>query len=56
MNDLDVVAGECIYVGDGGCLELETAQSLGMYPLQAIWYLKDSVNQPAKKKVEFLQA
>ena len=56
MNDLDGVAGECIYGGDGGCLELETAQSLGMYPFQAIWYLKDSVNQPAKKKVEFLQA
>lgn len=56
MNELDVVAEECIYVGDGGCFELETAKSLGMYPLQATWYLKDGANQPAKRKVEFLQA
>ena len=56
MHDLEVVAEECIYVGDGGSFELETAQSLGMHPLQATWYLKDGVNQPAKRKIEFLQA
>lgn len=56
MNDLDVVAEECIYVGDGGCLELETALSLGMHPIQAAWYLKDGVNQPAKRKDGFLKA
>ena len=56
LKDLDVVAEECIYVGDGGCFELETAQSLGMCPLQAIWYLNEGVNQPVKKKEEFLQA
>ena len=56
MKDLDVVAGECIYVGDGGCFELETAQALGMYPIQATWYLKEGANQTAKKKEEFLQA
>jgi hypothetical protein len=56
MKDLDVVAEECIYVGDGGSFELETAKSLGMHPLQATWYLKDGANQPAKKKLEFLQA
>lgn len=55
MNDLDVVAEECIYVGDGGSFELETARSLGMHPLQATWYLKEGANQPAKKKDEFLQ-
>ena len=56
MKDLEVEAEECIYVGDGGSCELETAQALGMNPLQAAWYLKDGVNQPAKKKKEFLQA
>lgn len=56
MKDLEVEAEECIYVGDGGSCELETAQALGMNPLQAAWYLKDGVNQPAKRKKEFLQA
>ena len=56
MRDLDVVAKECLYVGDGGSFELETAKSLGMHPLQAAWYLKDGVNQPAKRKKEFMQA
>lgn len=56
MKDLDVLPEECLYVGDGGSFELETAHSLGMYPLQATWYLKDGVNQPSKRKMEFLQA
>ena len=56
MRDLDVAAKECLYVGDGGSFELETAKSLGMYPLQAAWYLKDGVNQPAKRKKEFKHA
>lgn len=56
MNDLEVTAEECLYVGDGGSFELETARSLGMCPLQATWYLKDGVDQPAKRKKEFLQA
>ena len=56
MNDLGVQAEECLYVGDGGTFELETAHALGMHPLQATWYLKDGVNQPAKRKNEFLQA
>ena len=51
-----VEANECLYIGDGGTFELETAQTLGMYPLQATWYLKDGVNQPTKRKKEFLQA
>lgn len=56
MRDLVVEPEECLYIGDGGAFELETAQSLGMYPLQATWYLKDGVNQPAKRKKEFPQA
>ena len=56
MEELAVLPEECLYIGDGGSFELETAQALGMYPLQATWYLKDGVNQPAKRKAEFMQA
>lgn len=56
MRDLMVEANECLYIGDGGTFELETTQTLGMYPLQATWYLKDGVNQPTKRKKDFLQA
>lgn len=41
LNKLQVTADECIYVGDGGHYELEGAESLGMTPLQAGWYLKE---------------
>lgn len=53
---LEVAPDECLYVGDGGSFELESAQALGMHPIQAVWYLKDGVNQPAKRKAEFVQA
>ena len=56
MKELEVEAEECLYIGDGGTFELETARALGMHPLQATWYLKDGVNQPAKRKQEFSQA
>ena len=55
-HTLAVVPQECLYVGDGGSFELETAQAIGMHPIQAAWYLKDGVNQPAKRKAEFVQA
>ena len=56
MDRLGVQAGECVYVGDGGRHELETAQRLGMKAVQAVWYLKEGTSQPAKRKVEFEQA
>ena len=56
MEDLGLEPGECLYIGDGGSQELETAKSVGMYPLQAAWYLKDELNQPVRRKPEFLQA
>ena len=55
MEELAVLPEECLYIGDGGSYELEAAQSLGMHPLQAVWYFKDGVNQPAKRKPEFMQ-
>ena len=51
-----VAPGECLYVGDGGSRELETAQVMGMHPIQATWYLKEGTNQPAKRRADFLHA
>lgn len=56
LEDLSVMPKECLYIGDGGSFELETARTLGMHPIQAAWYLKDGVNQPSKRKEEFMQA
>ena len=56
LEGLSVKPEECMYVGDGGSFELEAAQSLGMYPLQAVWYFKDEMNPPVKRKAAFLQA
>lgn len=55
INDLSVAPNECLYVGDGGSFELETARAIGMHPIQAAWYLKDDANQPTKRKADFLQ-
>lgn len=55
MEKLDVQADECIYVGDGGSFELETAEKVGIKAVQAVWYLKEGAAQPTKRKVEFDQ-
>jgi len=38
LERLGVPAEHCLYVGDGGSRELETAEALGMTPCQATWY------------------
>jgi putative hydrolase of the HAD superfamily len=38
LRKLGISAEGCLYVGDGGSFELETARSLGMRAVQAIWY------------------
>ena len=38
LGRLDIAPEECLYVGDGGSFELETARSLGIRALQATWY------------------
>ena len=43
---LGVNADECLSVGDGGSNELQAAKEAGMKPLQAVWYLRDGVDQP----------
>jgi len=54
--ELGVDYAECLYVGDGGSMELETAERLGMKPVQAVWYLQQGSKQPTWRKPEFLQA
>ncbi len=53
MKALSVQPQECLYVGDGGSRELETAQELGMKAVQATWYLKEGTSQPVGRKPEF---
>lgn len=55
LDKLNVLANECLYVGDGGSYELESAEKTGMKAVQATWYLKENTAQPAKRKVEFEQ-
>ena len=47
-------ADECLYVGDGGSFELETAEKIRMHAAQAVWYLRDGVGQPVGRKAGFL--
>ncbi len=54
MAGLSVKPEECVYVGDGGSEELETARKLGMKAVQAVWYLQEGTKQPAKRKHDFL--
>lgn len=56
MQNLHVNVEECLYVGDGGSQELETAEMLGMKAIQAVWYLKEGTQQPVGRKNNFLQA
>lgn len=54
MNRLQVSPEECLYIGDGGSQELETAEAIGMKALQATWYLREGIPRPSKRKPEFL--
>lgn len=55
MDAMQVLPRECLYIGDGGSHELETARELGMQTAQAAWYLKEGLGQPAGRKPEFIQ-
>ena len=55
MDALNVRPEECLYVGDGGCQELETALRLGLHPLQAAWYFQDGLEFQSKRNPEFTQ-
>lgn len=53
MKELSVKPEECVYVGDGGSFELETARKLGMKAVQAAWYLQEGTMQPTGWKSDF---
>ena len=53
MEKLCVDAIDCLYVGDGGSRELETAREIGMHPVQAVWYLKEGTTQPTGRMSDF---
>lgn len=53
MDELQVKPEECIYVGDGGSRELETAAGLGMHTVQAVWYFKEGTLHDVGRKPEF---
>ena len=55
MERLGAAPEECLYVGDGGSHELETARSLGMKALQAAWYLREDTLQPCGRMPGFPQ-
>lgn len=52
---LGVDVSECLYIGDGGSYELETAKKIGMQPAQAVWYLKEGTMQPTTRMNQFIQ-
>lgn len=45
LGKLGVPAGNCLYVGDGGSQELETARALGMQAAQAVWYRREEMER-----------
>ena len=56
MKEFGVKPEECLYIGDGGSRELETAGGLGMKVVQAVWYLQEGTRQTSRRMVNFLQA
>lgn len=55
LSKLKLSPNECLYVGDGGSHELETAGALGMKTMQAAWYLVEGADQPVGRLKEFEQ-
>lgn len=50
---LGVQPEECLYIGDGGSRELETADSLGMTAAQALWYVCGDDRQEFVRRPQF---
>lgn len=41
LEKMGIPAEDCLYAGDGGSWELETAEALGMKAIQVTWYRRD---------------
>ena len=56
LDKLNVPAENCLYVGDGGSQELETARALGMQAVQAVWYRQSAFeHKQAALRPDFVQ-
>ena len=56
LEKLGLPAENCLYVGDGGSRELETAGEMGMQAVQATWYRQEAFeNYQAAVRPEFPQ-
>lgn len=56
LAQLGLPAEHCLYVGDGGSQELETARLLGMQAVQATWYRREAFEKyQAALRPDFLQ-
>lgn len=54
LERLGLKSEECLYIGDGGSMELETAAAIGMKTAQAVWYLKEDSDQPRQRNSMFV--
>lgn len=52
LAELSVAPEDCLYVGDGGSRELETAREFGMKTLQAGWFVKNEQENWKKEGFE----
>lgn len=56
LKKLGIPPENCLYVGDGGSQELETAADLGMQAVQAIWYRQEAFESyQAALRPDFMQ-
>ena len=56
LRRLGIAPEECLYVGDGGSFELETARSMGIQAVQATWYRQAAFeHKQAAIRPEFAQ-
>jgi len=56
LKKLGIPAQNCLYVGDGGSQELETARDLGMQAIQATWYRQTAFEEKqAAIRPDFMQ-
>jgi len=53
LDKLELKPEDCLYCGDGGSHELDAALKIGMHPVQATWYLKESSGQPVGRLEAF---
>ncbi|MGN1328949.1 MAG: HAD family hydrolase [Eubacterium sp.] len=56
LERLNLNADECLYVGDGGCCELEGAENVGMTAVQAVWYIKNIPSYKEQMNEKYIQA